>query len=46
MTAAAERGSKTDVKCLEFYEVLGVEGNATAGEIKKAYYVKVRFGCI
>lgn len=31
------------VKDREFYDVLGVQPDATPGEIKKAYYVKVSF---
>ena len=36
-----DKKEKADVKCLEYYDVLGVTGDATSGEIKKAYYLKV-----
>jgi hypothetical protein len=36
-----DKKEKADVKCLEYYDVLGVAGDATSGEIKKAYYLKV-----
>ena len=31
-----------EVKCLEFYEILGVESHATPSDIKKAYYRKAK----
>lgn len=40
--AASAKGPKEEVTCLEFYDVLGVDSHATPGEIKKAYYRKVR----
>lgn len=36
------KNPKADVKCLEFYDVLGVDSHATSGEIKKAYYRKAK----
>ena len=33
---------ETHVKDREFYEILGLSTNASAGEVKKAYYKKVR----
>jgi len=39
---AGDKESKEDVKCLEFYDVLGVNSHATPGEIKKAYYLKAK----
>jgi hypothetical protein len=39
--AGSGRRAKKDVQDREFYNVLGVEPEASAGEIKKAYYKKV-----
>lgn len=37
-----KRGDAKAVHDLEFYEILGVPSNATASEIKKAYYIKAK----
>jgi len=40
--AGSGRRAKKDVQDREFYNVLGVEPEASAGEIKKAYYKKAK----
>jgi DnaJ-domain-containing protein 1 len=41
-SSPAEERPRRTVKDKEFYEVLGVKENATAGEIKKAYYIRAK----